>query len=64
MNKYLEILTGLILLLVPIYTWMAIPGGYWELGTAALMVLKGGLMWALLGIGAMFLIIGLSDLKD
>ena len=61
MNKYLEILIGLILLLVPIYTWIT---GSYGFGEAALVFLKGGLMWVLLGIGAMFLIIGLNDLKD
>ncbi len=61
MNKYLEILIGLVLLLVPIYVWITNEFGF---GTAALDVLKGGLIWLFIGIGAMFLIIGLSDLKD
>ena len=61
MNKYLEILIGLALLLIPIYTWITNWAGF---GTAATLFLKGGLVWILLGIGAMFLIIGLSDLKD
>ena len=61
MNKYLEILIGLILLLVPIYTWIT---GVYGFGEAALTFLKGGLMWAVIGMGIMFLIIGLSDLKD
>lgn len=61
MNKYLEILIGLIFLLAPIYTWITNWNGF---GDAALIFLKGGIIWAFLGIGAMFLIIGLSDLKD
>ena len=61
MNKYLEILIGLILLLVPVYTWIT---NWADFGTAATLFLKGGLVWVLLGIGAMFLMIGLSDLKD
>ncbi len=61
MNKYLEILIGLALLIVPIYTWII---NWADLGTAATLFLKGGLVWIFLGIGAMFLIIGLSDLKD
>ncbi len=61
MNKYLEILIGLILLLVPIYMWIDNTAGF---GTAAILFLKGGLVWIFIGIGAMFLIIGLSDLKD
>ncbi|MBS3087775.1 hypothetical protein J4226_04220 [Candidatus Pacearchaeota archaeon] len=61
MNKYLEILIGLVLLLAPIYMWIANTA---EFGTAATLFLKGGLVWLFLGIGAMFLIIGISDLKD
>lgn len=61
MNKYLEILIGLVLLLVPIYTWIT---NWASFGDAAMTFLKGGLIWGLIGIGAMFLIIGLSDLKD
>ena len=61
MNKYFEILIGLVLLLIPIYTWIVDWAGF---GTAALTFLKGGLIWLLLGIGAVFLMMGLSDLKD
>jgi hypothetical protein len=61
MNKYLEILIGLVILLIPIYVWIIDWAGF---GASALTFLKGGIIWALLGIGAMFLIIGLSDLKD
>jgi len=61
MNKYLEILIGLALLLIPIYTWIT---NWADFGIATTLFLKGGLVWLLLGIGTMFLIIGLSDLKD
>ncbi|MFH0808363.1 MAG: hypothetical protein V1888_01985 [archaeon] len=61
MNKYLEILLGLVLLLVPIYTWIVDYAGF---GTATLILLKGGLVWIFIGAGLMFLLIGLSDLKD
>ena len=61
MNKFLQILIGLILLLIPIYTWIT---NWADFGTAATLFLKGGLVWMFLLIGAMFLIIGLSDLKD
>ena len=64
MNKFIGILIGLIFLLVPIYVWLAVPGGYWGFGTAALTFLKGGIMWLLLLIGAVSLLIGLSSLKD
>jgi len=61
MNKYLEILTGLILLLIPVCAWIT---NYAGLGTAALTVLKGGIVWLLIGIGLILLIIGISDLKE
>ena len=64
MNKFIGILIGLIFLIVPIYVWLAVPGGYWGFGTAALLFLKGGIMWLLLLVGAVSLLIGLSSLKD
>ena len=64
MNKIIGILLGLIFLLVPIYAWIAIPGGYWGLGDAALIFLKGGLMWLVLLVGAVSLLVGLSSLKN
>jgi hypothetical protein len=63
MNKYLQILVGLVFLLAPIYEWIA---NYTklDLGTAALAFLKGGVIWMLLGIGLVFLMMGISELKD
>jgi len=63
MNKYLQILIGLVFLLAPIYEWIA---NYTklDLGTAALTFLKGGVIWMFLGIGLVFLIMGISELKD
>ena len=62
MNKLIGILLGLVFLLVPIYAW--IDGGYWGFGDAALIVLKGGLMWLVLLIGAVSLLVSLSSLKN
>ncbi len=61
MNKFIGILIGLIFLLVPIYAWIVDFAGF---GTAALLFLKGGIMWLLLMIGAVSLLVGLSGLKD
>ena len=61
MNKYLQILIGLVFLLVPIYAWIVDFAGF---GTAALTFLKGGVIWVLLGMGAAFLMMGISELKD
>jgi hypothetical protein len=61
MNKILGLLVGLVLLLIPIYAWIVDFSG---LGTAALIFLKGGLMWLLLGVGMISLLISLTKLKD
>ena len=61
MNKLIGILTGLIFLIAPIYLWII---DFANLGTAALILLKGGLIWLSLGIGITFLLIGITKLKD
>lgn len=61
MNKWLEILLGLILLIVPILVWVY---NYVGFGTAALEFLKGGLVWFIILLGLMFLLLGISDLKE
>ena len=61
MNKYLQILIGLVFLLAPIYAWIV---DFASSGTAALLFLKGGIIWILLGIGIILLMMGISELKD
>jgi hypothetical protein len=61
MNKWTEILLGLILIIASVYAWMANAGG---LGTAALEFLKGGIVWVVILIGLLFLMLGISDLKE
>jgi len=61
MNKLTVILLGLVFLLVPIYAWITNWAG---VGDAALTLLKGGIMWILLAIGAFSLLSGISGLKD
>ncbi|MCH7850868.1 MAG: hypothetical protein IH845_04470 [Nanoarchaeota archaeon] len=61
MNKIIEILLGLLLLLIPIYAWIT---NYAEIGDAALSLLKGGVVWILILVGAVLLIMGISDLKN
>jgi len=39
-------------------------GGFWDFGTAAWEVLKGGLIWFVIMIGLLFLMLGISDLKN
>ena len=63
MNKALELILGLILVVVPI--WVALDANFlptW--GPATLVVLKGAIVLGLIGIGLLFLLLGISDLKD
>ena len=61
MNKWFEILVGLILIIAPIYVWGM---NYLGLGVAALEFFKGGIIWFILMIGILFLLLGISDLKE
>jgi hypothetical protein len=61
MNKWLELLLGLIFVIGAIYgAWTALPT--W--GAAAVEFLKGGIVWFAILIGALFIMLGISDLKD
>ena len=61
MNKWAEILIGLILIILAVYSWMT---NIWELGAAALIFLKGGIIWFIIMIGLLFLMLGISDLRE
>lgn len=61
MNKWLEILIGLILLIVPILLAFTIWPSW---GSASIEFLKGGLFWGIVGIGLLLVLLGISDLKD
>lgn len=60
MNKFVELLLGLILLLIPIYTWIT---NFWGVGDAATAFFKGGLVWLLILIGVVLILVGISDIK-
>ncbi|MCF7910235.1 hypothetical protein K9L16_01005 [Candidatus Pacearchaeota archaeon] len=66
MNKWLEILLGLVILIGAILIWYYSLnwGNFWNFGSAAWEVLKGSAMWIVILIGLMFLIIGINDLKE
>jgi hypothetical protein len=64
MNKWLEILLGLILIIAAVFACFGIQGGYWGFGTAALTFLKGGIVWFVILIGLLFLMLGISDLRE
>jgi len=61
MNKWFEILLGLILITAVVYVWGM---NFFSFGTAALIVLKGGLMWFVAMIALLLIILGISDLKE
>lgn len=61
MNKWAEILIGLVLIIVVVYAWMT---NIWGFGTAALDFLKGGIIWVIIMIGLLLLVLGISDLKE
>lgn len=61
MNKWIELLLGLILVIAAIYVWGT---NFWMMGDAALIVFKGGIVWFVIGIGALFILLGISDLKE
>lgn len=61
MNKWIQIIVGLILLLGGIFVWGM---NYFSFGSAALNLLKGGLMWIVLFVGLILVILGISSLKN
>lgn len=65
MNKALEILIGLILVIGAILVaYLTLPLEFWDFGHAAWIVLKGGVIWAVFGIGLLLLLLGISDLRN
>ena len=66
MNKWAEILFGLILLNGAIFLWSASMGwaDFWNFGNAAWEFLKGGAIWFVIMIGFVFIMLGISDLKE
>lgn len=66
MNKWLELLIGLILVVAPILVafWVGPSNAWYHVGEEALIVLQGGIFWFLVGIGALFILLGISDMKD
>tara|TARA_Y100000310_G_scaffold287867_1_gene313039 strand:- start:523 stop:708 length:186 start_codon:yes stop_codon:yes gene_type:complete len=61
MNKYLEIIIGLLILIVGVS--LAVLNSF-RFGTAMLVVLRGGIGWLIILIGIVMVGMGISDLKD
>ena len=67
MNKWAEILFGLILIIGAILVaWYSSIwwGSFWNFKHAAWEFFKGGLFWFVALIGLLFLMLGISDLKE
>lgn len=66
MNKWLELLIGLILVIVAIFVmWTSTGwGSFWNFKHASWEFLKAGVFWAVVGIGVLFILLGISDLKE
>jgi predicted phage tail protein len=62
MNKWLELIIGLVLVIAAIYfAWGIYPASW---GNAAITVLKGGIVWFVIMVGLLLLLLGISDLKE
>lgn len=59
MNKWLELLLGLVLVIVPIVVALS----YSAWGLATLTVIMGGLVIGVVLIGLMFIMLGISDIS-
>ncbi len=65
MNKWIEILFGLILVIgAIIIAFYSQAWGRWNFWGSAWIVLKGGFFWFIVMIGLLFLMLGISDLKE
>ncbi len=63
MNKWLELLVGLILVVGAIaLVFPGMPLASW--GKDALVLLKGGITWIVLLAGLVLIILGISEMKD
>lgn len=69
MNKWVELLVGLILVVGSVYVvgfsaqWKLF-GLSLNFGPAAWSFLKGGLIWFVAMVGLLFVLLGISDLKE
>ena len=61
MKWWAEVLVGLLLVLVPIWLVLTIGTGW---GVAAIELIKGGIVVGVVLIGALFVMLGISDIKQ
>ena len=64
MNKWMELLVGLIFVIGAIVVaFYSQDWGIWNFWSSAWIVFKGSIFWIFVGIGALFILLGISDLK-
>lgn len=64
MNKWAELLLGLILVIVPIIiAFYSQSWGTWNFWAPAGEFFKGALFWVIVMVGALFILLGISDMK-
>ena len=61
MNKWVELLLGLVLVVIPIVLSTLVWENWWS---AALVFLQGAVFWFLVGVGVLFILLAIADLKD
>ena len=66
MNKWVELLFGLILLVgIILFAWFSSNfGAFWNFKHAAWEFLKGAFFWFVALIGLIFIVLGLNDLRS
>lgn len=60
MNKWAEIFIGLIFIVAAVLSYFYLQSWF----DSAITVLKGGLVWFVLGIGLILVMLGISELKE
>ena len=64
MNKWVELLVGLILVIAAVViAFYSQNWGLWNFWSSAWAFLKGGIFWFVMMIGVLFILLGISDLK-
>ena len=61
MKWWSEILVGLLLILIPVWFVLTIGAGW---GAAAVELIKGGIVVGIILVGALFVMLGISDIKQ
>jgi hypothetical protein len=65
MNKWIELIVGLILIILPLSIAISTIGlGAWDFGTPTWELFKGALIWGLIILGLLFILLGISDLRE